>query len=53
MSASLCLNYTKFKIQSNQIQSNIMKTMIIVCPFYVICWLPSCFSILVYNVDSQ
>ena len=33
MSARLCLNYIKFKIQSNQIQSNIIKTIIIVCPF--------------------
>jgi len=35
--------------QSNQIQTNVIKTMIVVSAFYVITWFPSCVVMLLYH----
>jgi len=36
--------------QSNQMQSNVVKTMIMVSAFYIICWMPAFTLYLVYNL---
>jgi len=44
---------TAAKSHSDQIQSNIIKTMIIVCSFYAVAWLPENVYYLLVNLDVQ
>jgi len=40
-------------VQSNQIQHNVVKTMILVCAFYAVAWLPENVYYLLVNLNVQ
>jgi len=41
------------RIQSSQAQSNVIKTMIVVSAFYVVCWMPAFTYYLIFNLTTN